>query len=141
VSRRPGVPGEFYPRAAPNMHRSAYACPALYGIVGSVNDHLTRPSDADRVPQKPAEEAHEEPEDFRQLTLDATVTGPGMRTEDHYERGAKLRIKGERGVFTYKHASVSKAGLVSLHLSGEGGSRAVRPDQVIPVRKKRPGGR
>ncbi len=76
-------------------------------------------------------------EDFQQLTLEATVTGPGKRTEDHYERGAKLTIKGERGVFTYKHASVSKAGLVSLHLSGAGGSRAVRPDQVAPVRKKR----
>lgn len=76
-------------------------------------------------------------DNFEQLTLGATVTGPGMRTEDHYEPGTKLKIKGERGVFTYRHASVSKAGLVSLHLAGEGGSRAVRPDQVAPVRKRR----
>ena len=60
-----------------------------------------------------------------------------MRTEDHYERGAKLKIKGERGVFTYRYASISKAGLVSLHLTGEGGSRAVRPDQVVAVRRRR----
>jgi hypothetical protein len=73
-----------------------------------------------------------------QLSLDATVTGPGKRTEDHYERGAKLKIKGERGVFTYKHASISQAGLVSLHLLGTDGTRAVRPDQVVPVRKRRP---
>lgn len=75
---------------------------------------------------------------FVQLSLDATVVGPGMRTEDHYEPGAKLKIKGERGVFTYKHASISKTGLVSLHLSGTNGSRAVRPEQVVPVRG-RPG--
>lgn len=74
---------------------------------------------------------------FEQLELAATVTGPGMRTADHYERGARLKIKGERGVFTYKHASVSRAGLVSLHLVGESGARAVRPDQVTPVKKGR----
>jgi hypothetical protein len=77
------------------------------------------------------------PQGFEQLTLGATVTGPGKRTEDHYERGAKLKIKGERGIFTYRHASVSQAGLVSLHLLSPDGCRAVRPDQVIPVRKKR----
>ena len=77
------------------------------------------------------------PEDFEQLTLGATLTGPGKRTEDHYERGARLKIKGERGVFTYRHASVSQAGLVSLHLLGTDGCRAVRPEQVVPVRKKR----
>ena len=94
-------------------------------------------------PAEPRDTASEDPakpqpQTFEQLALRATVTGPGMRTEDHYERGAKLRIRGERGVFTYKHASLSKAGLVSLHLVGEGVSRAVRPDQVIPVRKRRP---
>lgn len=78
------------------------------------------------------------PQTFEQLELAATITGPGMRTADHYEPGARLKIKGERGVFTYKHASVSSAGLVSLHLVGEGGSRAVRPDQVTPVKKRRP---
>ena len=94
-------------------------------------------------PAEPSDNEGEDPalsptQAFEQLALRATVTGPGMRTEDYYERGAKLRIRGERGVFTYKHASLSKAGLVSLHLAGEGGSRAVRPDQVIPVRKRRP---
>ena len=88
---------------------------------------------ASRCPDEPGLS----PEGFEQLTLDATVTGPGKRTEDHYERGAKLKIKGERGVFTYRHASISKAGLVSLHLLGSDGCRAVRPDQVILVRKRR----
>lgn len=88
---------------------------------------------ADKSPEQP----RLVPKAFEQLTLGATTTGPGTRTEDHYERGAKLKIKGERGVFSYRYASVSQAGLVSLHLSGVDGSRAVRPDQVIPVRKKR----
>ncbi len=73
---------------------------------------------------------------FEQLSLDSTVVGPGMRSEDHYERGDRLKIKGERGVFIYKHASISRSGLVSLHLSGADGSRAVRPDQVLPIRKR-----
>ena len=131
----------FYPRTASYMHRFAWACRALYGMVDSVNDNLTRPSATGTETENPAEDPQTGPQagadDFQQLTLEATVTGPGKRTEDHYERGAKLTIKGERGVFTYKHASVSKAGLVSLHLAGAGGSRAVRPDQVAPVRKKR----
>jgi hypothetical protein len=75
--------------------------------------------------------------EFEQLALDATITGPGMRTEDPYEPGTKLKIKGERGSFTYKYASVSQAGLVSLHMVGDRGSRAVRPDQVALVRKAR----
>ncbi len=107
------------------MHR------ALDKVV-SVNDEPCKP---------PAEEPLPKPHSFEQLSLDATVTattGPSLRTEDHYERGAKLKIKGERGVFTYRHASISKAGLVSLHLTGEGGSRAVRPDQVVPVKKRKP---
>jgi len=94
------------------------------------------PSDPDRSQAHSA--SSNPPQTFEQLELAATVTGPGMRTGDHYERGARLKIKGERGVFTYKHASVSRAGLVSLHLVGEGGSRAVRPDQVTPVKKRRP---
>lgn len=102
-----------------------------------VNDVPERPAQRGRCAERPVGSTSTDTIDFEQLTLDATVTGPGMRTEDHYEPGAKLRIKGERGVFTYKHASVSKAGLVSLHLAGEAGSRAVRPDQVVPVRKKR----
>jgi hypothetical protein len=72
-----------------------------------------------------------------QLTLDATITGPSMRTEDFYEPGTKLKIEGQRGVFTYRHASVSRAGLVSLHLTRDGVSRAVRPDQVTVVKKAR----
>jgi hypothetical protein len=75
--------------------------------------------------------------EFEQLALDATITGPGMRTEDPYEPGTKLKIKGERGSFEYKYASLSRAGLVSLHLVGDRGSRAVRPDQVVLVRKTR----
>jgi hypothetical protein len=86
---------------------------------------------------QPASPAQPDDQEFQQLSLGATVTGPGKRTEDLYERGTKLKIKGERGVYTYRHASVSKAGLVSLHLLGTDGSRAVRPDQVMPVRKKR----
>jgi hypothetical protein len=75
--------------------------------------------------------------EFEQLALDATITGPGMRTEDPYEPGTKLKIRGERGSFEYKYASVSRAGLVSLHLLGDRGSRAVRPDQVALIRKTR----
>lgn len=74
---------------------------------------------------------------FEQLSLDPTVTGPGQRTEDPYEPGTKLKIDGQRGVFVYRYATVSKAGLVSLHLSQEGVFRAVRPDQVALVKKRR----
>lgn len=73
--------------------------------------------------------------EFEQLALDATITGPGMRTADLYEPGTKLKIKGERGSFTYKCASISRAGLVSLHLVGDHGSRAVRPDQVVLAKR------
>jgi len=76
---------------------------------------------------------------FIQLALDATVTGPGMRSEDPYEPGTELKIKGERGVFTYRHASVSRDGLVSLHLVGDHTFRAVRPEQVSLARKGRRG--
>lgn len=76
-------------------------------------------------------------QNFEQLSLAATITGPAMRTEDHYERGARVKIKGQRGVFTYRYASISQASRVSLHLVGEDGCRAVRPDQVAPVRKAR----
>jgi hypothetical protein len=77
------------------------------------------------------------PQEFVQLTLDPTITGPGMRTEDPYEPGTKLKIEGQRGVFTYKYASVSQAGLVSLHLARNGMSRAVRPDLVSLANKGR----
>lgn len=94
------------------------------------------PTDPD--PSQSHSASSDPPQTFEQLELAATITGPGMRTADRYEPGAKLKIKGERGVFAYKHASVSSAGLVSLHLVGEGGgSRAVRPDQVTPVKKRR----
>ncbi len=75
--------------------------------------------------------------EFVQLALDATVTGPGMRTEDPYEPGTQLKIKGERGIYKYKYASLSRAGQVSLHLLGDYVSRAVRPDQVTLVKSNR----
>lgn len=75
-------------------------------------------------------------QEFEQLQLDSTVTGPGMRTEDPYEPGTQLRIEGQRGVFTYKYATVSRSGAVSLHVVRDGISRAVRPDQATPLRKK-----
>jgi hypothetical protein len=76
-------------------------------------------------------------DEFEQLKLDATVTGPGQRTEDPYEPGAKVKIEGQRGVFIYRYATISKAGLVSLHLTQEGVFRAVRPEQVTLIRKPR----
>jgi hypothetical protein len=106
-------------------------------IMVSVTANKRKPADdshsADASPEPPSLA----PQGFEQLSLGATVTGPGKRTEDHFERGAKLKIKGERGVFTYRHASISQAGLVSLHLLGTDGCRAVRPDQVTLVRKRR----
>jgi hypothetical protein len=74
---------------------------------------------------------------FVQLALPPTVIGPGMRTEDHYEPGTRLKVEGQRGTFTYRYATVSRAGLVSLHLTQEGVFRAVRPDQVTLARKPR----
>ena len=76
-------------------------------------------------------------DEFEQLKLDATITGPGQRTEDPYEPGANVKIDGQRGVFVYRCATISKAGLVSLHLSQDGVFRAVRPDQVTLIRKRR----
>ena len=76
-------------------------------------------------------------QEFQQLTLDATVIGPGMRTEDPYEPGTRVKVEGERGVFIYRYATVSQAGLVSLHLLQDGMSRAVRPDMVTLVKKSR----
>ena len=61
-----------------------------------------------------------------------------MRTEDPYEPGTRLKIKGQRGIFAYRYATVSQAGLVSLHLVGEGSSRAVRPEQVLLVKGNHP---
>lgn len=78
--------------------------------------------------------------EFTQLKLEATVTGPNMRTEDPYEPGTKVKVEGQRGVFVYRYATVSRAGLVSLHLAKDGMFRAVRPDQVTPA-KKSPWGR
>ena len=75
-------------------------------------------------------------QEFEQLKLDPTIIGPGMRTEDPYEPGTRLKIDGQRGAFIYKYATVSKAGLVSLHLARDGVARAVRPDQVTPVKKR-----
>jgi hypothetical protein len=80
--------------------------------------------------------ADDTPQQFEQLMLDATIVGPGMRTEDPYEPGTKLKVEGERGVFTYRCASVSRAGLVSLHLVRDGIFRAVRPEQVSLAKKR-----
>jgi hypothetical protein len=87
-------------------------------------------------PKQPAR-ARPAPEPFEQLSLDATTVGPGRRTADPYEPGTKLKIDGQRGVFVYRYATISKAGLVSLHLSQEGVSKMVRPDQVTMVKKRR----
>jgi len=73
---------------------------------------------------------------FEQLKLDATITGPGQRTEDPYEPGTKVKVEGQRGTFVYRYATVSKAGLVSLHLTQDGTFRAVRPDQVTLIKKR-----
>ena len=99
-------------------------------------------ADDTRQPDASLSDAHPLPApepapQFVQLTLDATTVGPGMRTEDLYEPGTKLKIEGTRGTFTYRYASISRAGLVSLHLARDGVSRAVRPDQVTLVRKAR----
>jgi hypothetical protein len=102
-----------------------------------VTEKKTEPTEGSHGTDQPRETPGHARQEFEQLALGATLTGQGSRTEDHYERGAKLKIKGERGVFTYRHASVSRAGSVSLHLQGTDGARAVRPDQVIPVRKRR----
>lgn len=75
-------------------------------------------------------------QEFEQLKLDSTVTGPGKRTEDPYEPGTQLKIEGQRGIFVYKYATVSRSGAISLHVMREGISRAVRPDQAAPVKKK-----
>ena len=74
---------------------------------------------------------------YMQLELRPTVTGPRKRTEDHLEPGTEVRIRGEQGTFIYRYATVSRAGMVSLHLMGAHGFRAVRPEQVVPVRKRR----
>jgi hypothetical protein len=111
--------------------------PSACDMVDAVTDDIK--NSYHRSPERPADllEPSLEVQRFEQLTLAATVTGPGMRTEDHYERGARVKIRGQRGLFTYRYASVSQAGQVSLHLAGEDGCRAVRPDQVLPVRKAR----
>ena len=99
-------------------------------------DH-TRPAVAGPLGAKPCpSKPPVAPREFEQLELDATITGPRMRTEDLYEPGTELKIKGERGTFTYRYASISRSGLVSLHLVGDHTFRAVRPDQVTPVRRR-----
>ncbi len=95
-------------------------------------DDTRQPEDA-QTPREP----RPEPPEFEQLTLDPTITGPGQRTEDPFEPGTKLKIDGQRGTFVYRYATLSKAGLVSLHLTQDGVFRAVRPDQVTPVKKRR----
>jgi hypothetical protein len=75
-------------------------------------------------------------QEFEQLAFDPTITGPGTRTEDPYEPGTKLKIDGQRGTFVYRYATVSRAGLVSLHLTRDGVFRAVRPDQVTLLKKR-----
>lgn len=96
-------------------------------VVNMADD--TRQPDGDRA--QPARQ------EFEQLTLGPTLIGPGKRTEDPFEPGTKVKVEGERGIFVYRYATVSKAGLVSLHLTREGVFRAVRPDQVSLVKKRR----
>ena len=105
-------------------------------MVGGVADDTRHPTDeVRRQGRRSTGLLPGEPVEYEQLALDATITGPGRQTEDPYEPGTQLRIKGERGVFTYKHATVSRTGQVSLHLVKEHMFRAVRPDQVTPAKK------
>lgn len=121
----------------PILPSSARGYALICAKVDTVNDGPARPSSTDgQGSAEPSDGSSPVQTEFEQLSLQATVVGPGMRTEDHFEPGAKLKIKGERGVFIYKHASLSSSGQVSLHLSGPNGSRAVRPDQVTPVRRR-----
>ena len=92
---------------------------------------------ADDTRQPHGDPAPQQRHEFEQLTLGPTTIGPGKRTEDLYEPGAKVKVEGERGTFVYRYATVSKAGLVSLHLTQEGVFRAVRPDQVSMPKKPR----
>ena len=75
--------------------------------------------------------------EYVQLSLESIVAESGMRATDYYEPGTKLKIKGERGIFVYDHASLSSNGSMSLHLVGEHGFRAVRPEQVMIMKKAR----
>jgi hypothetical protein len=114
---------------------------------GGVPDAPTAPGAPEAAPKTaPMAVPHPGPEpapqpvppEFEQLKLDPTIIGPGMRTEDPFEPGTRLKIDGQRGTFVYRYATVSKAGLVSLHLTQEGVARAVRPDQVTPLKKRSP---
>jgi hypothetical protein len=60
-----------------------------------------------------------------------------MRTEDPYEPGTAVKIAGQRGDYTYRYATVSSAGFVSLHVARHGVFRAVRPEQVTPAKRVR----
>lgn len=104
-------------------------------MVGSVADDTGHPADNARRRGRRSAGLPAEPVEYEQLALDATITGPGRQTEDPYEPGTQLRIKGERGIFTYKHATVSRTGRVSLHLVRNHMFRAVRPDQVTVAKK------
>jgi len=53
--------------------------------------------------------------------------------------GCKIKVTGERGTFKYRCASVSIEGNVSIHVYGEQGFRAFRPERIKVVREK--GGR
>lgn len=58
-----------------------------------------------------------------------------MRTSDPYAVGTALKIKGESGTLKYCYATLSRAGMVSLHLVGEHGWRMVRPERVRIVKR------
>jgi hypothetical protein len=100
-------------------------------------DDTRQPDDASAEAGQSTAPARPAAQEFQQLTLDPTLIGQGQRTEDPYEPGTKLKIEGQRGTFLYRYATVSKAGLVSLHLAQDGVFRAVRPDQVTLVKKRR----
>ena len=71
------------------------------------------------------------------MQLQLAVTRMGMKAQDAFEPGTELKIIGETGILKYHHSTVSSTGMVSLHLVGERGWRAVRPERVRLVRKKR----
>ena len=49
------------------------------------------------------------------------------------EPGARFRVAGERGVYTFRSVSVSSDGAVSLRCYGPGGFRAFRPERVTKI--------
>jgi hypothetical protein len=70
------------------------------------------------------------------MQLQLAVTRMGMKAQDAFEPGTELKIIGETGTLKYHHSTVSSTGMVSLHLVGERGWRAVRPENVKVAKRK-----